>query len=256
MLTFWLHAFLSAFAVMNPIGNVPVFLALAGRLPAAERAAVNRRSVAVATGLVVVFAVAGTAIFRLFGVTLDDFRVAGGILLFVIAFGLLQGRPSSVHHPGPGEPGGTPAAATPAPSPLTAPAGPGVAPGARPPAAWVLQVPGAVALRRLVRPEGTEEPSEDDPAVTPLGTPILAGPGTIATVMALGGEPPFWAHTLLVVLAFAAVLGLTHALFHYAVGVQQRLGHTLINVITRMMGLLLTVVAVQMVVAGIKGIFP
>lgn len=251
MLTFWLHAFLSAFAVMNPIGNVPVFLALVGRLPAAERAEVNRRSVAVATGLVVVFALAGTAIFRIFGVTLDDFRVAGGILLFVIAFGLLQGRPSSVHHPGPGEPGGAPQAPVP-----TAAAHPEAPLAPRPAVAWVRQVPGADALRRLVRPAGVEEPPEDDPAVTPLGTPILAGPGTIATVMALGGEPPFWAHTLLVVLAFAVVLAVTYVLFRYAVAVQQRLGRTLINVVTRMMGLLLTVVAVQMVVAGVKGIFP
>lgn len=250
MLTFWLHAFLSAFAVMNPIGNVPVFLALVGRLPAAERAAVNRRSVAVATALVVVFALAGTAIFRLFGVTLDDFRVAGGIMLFVIAFGLLQGRPSSVHHPGPGEPGGA------AQAPVPAAAHPEAPLAQRPAAAWVRQMPGADALRRLVRPAGVEEPPADDPAVTPLGTPMLAGPGTIATVMALGGEPPFWAHTLLVVLAFAGVLALTHVLFHYAVAVQQRLGRTLINVVTRMMGLLLTVVAVQMVVAGLKGIFP
>ena len=205
MLTFWLHAFLSAFAVMNPIGNVPVFLALVGGQAPGAREHVNRRSVAVAGGIILAFAMAGTAIFRAFGVTLNDFRVAGGILLFVIAFGLLQGRMSATHHPPPDE------------------------------------------VRRS---------DDDDVAVTPLGTPMLAGPGTIATVMALSAQPPLLVHTLLTLLAFVPVLAVTWGLFHYAVEVEARLGHTLISVITRMMGLLLTIVAVQMVSAGVHGLFP
>ncbi len=253
MLTFWLHAFLSGFAVMNPIGNVPVFLALVGHAPARERAAVNRRSVSVALGVVTVFALAGTAIFRLFGITLDDFRIAGGILLFVIAFGLMQGRLSSVHHPAGAEPL-APARASP-PAPLR-PAGAPTRPLDGPSAAHWAQSSAATALRRLVRPDDDADLRDDDPAVTPLGTPILAGPGTIATVITLGGQPPFWMHTLLVLLAFACVLGLTSVLFHYATAVEAHLGRTLISVITRMMGLLLTIVAVQMVVAGIQGIFP
>jgi multiple antibiotic resistance protein len=204
VLTFWLHAVLSAFAVLNPIGNVPIFLALVGGEPPAVRERVSRRALGVAGGIVAVFALAGTAILRAFGVTLDDFRVAGGILLFVIAFGLIQGRMSAAHHPSPDE------------------------------------------VRR----------SDEDVAVTPLGTPMLAGPGTIATVMALSAEPPLIAHSLLVLLAFGLVLAFTWGLFHYAVEVEAHLGHTLISVITRMMGLLLTMVAVQMVSDGIHGLFP
>ncbi len=200
------HDLLAILAVMNPVANVPVFVALTGGMGVAERRAVAVRGVTVACGIVLVFALLGHVIFALFGITLDAFRVAGGALLFVIAFGLLQGQGSHVHHPRADE-----------------------------------QAEDAVA---------------GDVAVTPLGTPVLAGPGTLATVLALGGEPPVWMHTALVVAAFAVVIALTALLFRHSEWVTSHLGQVEINVVTRMMGLLLTIVAVQMAAAGLVGLFP
>ncbi len=188
---------------MNPIGNVPVFLALTNGEDSGHRRQIASRSLAVATGIIVVFAVLGQVIFSLFGITINAFRVAGGALLFVIAFHLLQGQTSRIHHPA-----------------------------------------------------GADDTPDNDLAVAPLGTPILAGPGTIATTMSLSATHPVWAHTLLTLTAFLVVVAATAVLFRYSDWVARHFGQTEISVITRMMGLLLTVVAVQMIASGVIGLFP
>ncbi|EGW36860.1 NAAT family transporter [Desulfosporosinus sp. OT] len=153
------------------------------------------------------FAILGPAILKILGITLDAFRVAGGILLFFIAFNLLQGKSSHIHHPSPDE--------------------------------------------------HTESIEKDDIAVVPLATPILAGPGTITTVMALSGSyASILTGTVIVMATFALVLLVTFLLFYNAPWVQKHLPQTTINLITRMMGLLLTVIAVQMASTGIIGLFP
>jgi multiple antibiotic resistance protein len=188
---------------MNPVGNVPVFLTFTQGQSTARRRETARRSVLTATGIAVTFALLGQLIFSIFGITLNAFRVAGGVLLFVIAFNLLQGKHSNVHHPG-----------------------------------------------------DADASAGDDVAIAPLGTPILAGPGTIATVMALSAERPVWSHTAITLSAFLVVAASTLVLFRYGTWIATRLGSTGINVVTRMMGLILTIIGVQMIAAGLTGLFP
>jgi MarC family membrane protein len=85
MVAFALHTFLTLFVVIDPIGIAPLFLGLAGRRPEAERASVARRAVFVAAGILGFFGMAGAWLLRQIGVSLDAFRVAGGLLLFRIA---------------------------------------------------------------------------------------------------------------------------------------------------------------------------
>ncbi len=93
-------------------------------------------------------------------------------------------------------------------------------------------------------------------AISPLAMPILAGPGTIATAMNFVGAStdlnPI-IHVALVVIMFAAMCLITFLLFIGGGRVVAFLGHGLINVISRIMGLILAVIAVQMVLAGING---
>lgn len=77
------------FVIIDPIGIVPVFMALTQKMERPERAAVSKTAIATAAGLLFAFAVAGTQIMSIFGITLASFMVAGGILLFIVAIELL-----------------------------------------------------------------------------------------------------------------------------------------------------------------------
>lgn len=77
------------FVVMDPIGSIPVFIALTQKMEKVERTAVTKTAIVTVAGLLFLFAVAGTQILSLFGVTISSFMVAGGILLFIVAIELL-----------------------------------------------------------------------------------------------------------------------------------------------------------------------
>src|SRR5437870_7105283 len=84
-------SFVLLFSVFDVIGTVPVFLALTQDL-SDQRAAIVRDSVVIATMILLVFALAGQLVFKVLGITIDDFRIAGGIILFIIALDNLRGK--------------------------------------------------------------------------------------------------------------------------------------------------------------------
>jgi multiple antibiotic resistance protein len=80
---------IALFVVMDPIGSVPLFIAMTQKMERQERASVTKTAVITAAILLIVFAVAGTQILSIFGVTIASFMVAGGVLLFIVAIELL-----------------------------------------------------------------------------------------------------------------------------------------------------------------------
>jgi len=84
-------SFVLLFSVFDVIGTVPVFLALTQDI-SEHRGVIVRDSVVIATIILLVFALAGQLIFKALGITLDDFRIAGGIILFIIALDNLRGK--------------------------------------------------------------------------------------------------------------------------------------------------------------------
>jgi multiple antibiotic resistance protein len=98
--------------------------------------------------------------------------------------------------------------------------------------------------------------AKDDPAVFPLAIPLIAGPGSIATVILYSGQAPG--------LAGYVVIGATIALLCLVLGLALRLaaplsgllGPTGMNVATRLMGMLLAAIAVEMIAAGMVDLFP
>jgi multiple antibiotic resistance protein len=84
--------FVTLFVTIDPIGLAPLFLAVTAGLGRAERAQIAGRSVLIAFAVLVLFAVAGMAILNLFGITMAAFRIAGGLLLFSIAFEMIFER--------------------------------------------------------------------------------------------------------------------------------------------------------------------
>ncbi|MDO5640687.1 MAG: MarC family protein [Neisseria sp.] len=200
-------AFMAFFAIMNPVSSLPVYLSLTDGDDADMAKAVARKGLLIAFGIVAVFSLGGQYIFEMFGMTLPALRLAGGALVFLIGFHMLQGQHSSVHHP-----------------------------------------------------DGETSDSESreeklNVAVSPLATPMLAGPGTIATAMNLAAHDSI-GNMLVTIAAFAVLCLITYILFLYGKTLVKLIGQSAMNVMTRMMGLILAVIGAQMLIAGITGAFP
>ena len=86
------------FAIMNPFVNLPVFLSLTAGLTQPEQRRTGWMTVVYSAVLCLVVALAGTQILGLFGISVSDFRVAGGIVMLMIGLGMLNGSASSAHH--------------------------------------------------------------------------------------------------------------------------------------------------------------
>ncbi len=88
-------AFVSVFSILNPIGAVPTLMALTTGYTKEDRKMVVRRSIIVAGGMIIGFMLVGVYVFDVLGIDIADFEVAGGVLLFKVAFDMLQGRVSN-----------------------------------------------------------------------------------------------------------------------------------------------------------------
>ena len=201
------------FAIMNPIANTPIFMGLTSGID--DRKIKNKiafRSVLFAFGMVAAFVILGKLIFTVFGITLPAFQITGGILLFLIGYDMLQGKQSNVHIH-------------------------------------------SEKSHEEIKEIGSNPDTALSLALTPLGIPILAGPGTIATAMNFVGMKSGMGHTeqvIAVIVAFAVMCLVTFLMFISANRIIGFLGKHVINVISRIMGLILSLIATQMVILGIK----
>jgi multiple antibiotic resistance protein len=80
---------IALFVVIDPIGNIPLFIAFTKKLEKAEHKTVSKTAILTAAALLLLFGIAGTQILQLFGITIFSFMIAGGTLLFIIAIELL-----------------------------------------------------------------------------------------------------------------------------------------------------------------------
>ncbi len=108
--------------------------------------------------------------------------------------------------------------------------------------------------RRTQRREGQKTDPQHDPSVFPLATPLIAGPGAIATMILLVGEADGgWTGVIAVHVLMLGVIGLCYLLFLAAGPIERALGRTGTVVITRLLGMLLAALSVQFVIDGIIG---
>jgi multiple antibiotic resistance protein len=84
-----LSAFVTLFVTIDPPGLAPLFLALTAGMSRGERRQIALRAILTAFGILLLFALAGLGILSVFGITIHAFRIAGGLLLFRIAFDMI-----------------------------------------------------------------------------------------------------------------------------------------------------------------------
>lgn len=203
--TYGLVCFGSVFSIVDPFAAVPIFLALIGDRSREEQRSAAKRAALTCFVVLTAFGAAGTLILHFFSITLPAFKIAGGIILFVVGFEMLRARHSST---------------------------------------------------RSSKEEQDEAHAKEDVAVIPVGLPLLAGPGAIATVMVLAGKASSLAHRGVVLASVLLVCVLAALVLGSATYVARVLGKTGINLIGRIMGLILTATAVQFVLDGAKEAFP
>ncbi len=196
--------FMGFFAMLNPIGNLPVFMGMVKDFDQKTQKKIARKSTTVAFFIIAIFSIFGHIIFRLFGITLPAFQIAGGIIVFIIGFQMLNARDNTIHAP-------------------------------------------------TLQERDTLEKEARDMAISPLGIPLLAGPGTISTAMNFVGAEKSITNVLIVILIFAVMCIITYFMFVSSQVIARRLDPGLLKVVSRLMGLILAVIAVQMMINGIEG---
>ncbi|VVB71977.1 MarC family integral membrane protein [uncultured archaeon] len=90
-LLYFVYAFSSVFVIVNPIEATIVFVTLTSSMNQQERSHIYKRSTLVAFSIAILFSLAGDAVLRMFSITVDSLRVAGGVLLFLVAIDMLRG---------------------------------------------------------------------------------------------------------------------------------------------------------------------
>ena len=108
--------------------------------------------------------------------------------------------------------------------------------------------------RRTQRREGQTAEPDHDPSVFPLATPLIAGPGAIASVILLVGQGgPGWGGALAVLGLMLGMMVVTYAFLLASPPLERMLGRTGVIVITRLLGMLLAALSVQFVIDGVRG---
>ena len=210
MISLFLSAFVTFFVVIDPPGCAPIFASLTRGGSAAYRRTMAIRSTGIATVILILFALAGEPLLGALGISLDAFRIAGGIMVFLIALEMVFEKRTERRE---GR---------------------------------------AEEINRRHAEEHREEP--EDISVFPMAIPMIAGPGSIATVMLVTSHNH--GQALLVVLAaLASVLVLSVAALLAAGAIMRVLGDKLEAKITRVLGVLLAALAAQFVIDGVKASF-
>lgn len=198
--TLFIRALVGVFVIVNPFGNVPIFISLTSKLTSEERRNAIIKSMIIATAILLVFALIGKVLFDLLNVTLDSLRIAGGLLMLAIAFDMLMGK-----------------------SPAS-------------------------------RIDEAEE--RESVAVTPMATPLLAGPGAMTTVMIYMNDANTQVLKGSILVAILIAMAAAFIILINCETVYSIIRKDGARVLTKIMGIVLATIAIEMVVNGLLNVFP
>jgi len=197
----YISSLITFFVVIDPPGCAPIYAGLSASASALQKRAMAIRAVGVSALILFVFALFGEALLKGLGISLASFRIAGGIMLFLIALEM-------------------------------------------------------VFEKRTERREDraakvASDPEVEDVSIFPMAMPMIAGPGSIASVMLLMSRNNGIERQAVVLAAMVTILLLTLVALLAAGPIMRILGAKIEAVITRLLGVLLAALAVQFVIDGL-----
>ena len=199
-------AFGAFFAIMNPFVNLPIFLALTDGFSIPQQRVLALKITAYSALMCAAILLAGQAIIGFFGITIDQFRVAGGIVLAHIAWSMLNGAGVSSHH-------------------------------------------GSAEEKDRMQELSSL-------AFYPITFPMIVGPGTITTLIIYAGHSDAFAGVLAIGGVVAVILTMLLVVLFFASVFGRVLSETMRTITTRLMGMILLAIAVEMIVSGAIAVLP
>jgi multiple antibiotic resistance protein len=196
-----LLALSSLFVIVDPIAVVPAFIAMTTEDSPQTKLRAARIACSVGAGTLILFAATGKLLFRVMGITLPAFQIAGSILLLRISLDMLYGKRSPA---------------------------------------------------KETEEEVAAGAAKDDIAITPLGVPMLVGPGSISTALILLNQASGAAQVAVLFGSIALVCFASYWVFWLAVRGAHYLNPLALKLVTRIFGLLLASVAVQFIINGLE----
>lgn len=201
MIELFVSSFVTFFVIIDPPGCAPIFAGLTAGTNAVHRRAMAVRAGMVAAIILLGFALFGEALLHALGISLNAFRIAGGIMLFLIALEMVFEKRTE---------------------------------------------------RREDRAEKVKAEDPVDISIFPMAMPMIAGPGSIASVMLLMAQSKGIEQSATVLAAMLAVLLLCVLALLAAGPIMRIVGAKIEAVVSRLLGVLLAALAVQFVIDGIR----
>ena len=201
---FFIYTFTSVFVVVSPISGVVTFISLTSKMTHEEKNQIAKKSVTLACLIAIFFAIAGNIILNLFSVSVDSLRVAGGLLLFSIAFDMMHAK---------------------------------------------------ISGESITEEEISQSQEREDIWVFPIGLPLLTGPGAISAVIVLMGSTENIEQKMIVLISIILTFVICLYIFLFSRRIHKFIGYNGMLVFTRLMGLLLAALAVDLTSAGLINIF-
>jgi len=198
LVSLFIFALTSVFVIVNPLSGLFTFMSMTSGYPNKTKNFYAKKSILLAAGMALFFAIAGSVVLNLFSININALRIAGGIILLSVGFNMMTAKVNSV-----------------------------------------------------VSSTEISESTNKDFWVFPIAIPLLCGPGTISTVIVLTGDRGF-IEILLILAAIISVYCIAYLMFRSSEKISKHISYTGMLVITRLLGLLLSAIAVGMIMTGLE----
>lgn len=203
---FALVCFTTFITIINPLSVMPVFMTMTASLNEFQKKKVAKKAIITALLTMLLFAFSGQLIFKFFSITVNSFRIVGGIIFFMMGWDMLQAR----------------------------------------------------LIRTKMDNESVRE-YVSDISITPLGIPMICGPGAITNSIILMEDADTILKKITLIAIMIFVLWITYIVLLGAAKITKTLGDTGNKVMMRLMGLIVMVIAIEFFFSGLspilKGIF-
>jgi len=201
LMTFGILCFTSFFTLINPIGTMPIFMTMTSTLDDKHRAKTAKKASIVAFFTILGFAFSGQLLFNFFGISVNSFKIVGGVIFFIMGMDMLQAR-----------------------------------------------------LVQVKFKESEIKAYINDISITPLAIPMICGPGAITNAIVLMEQSTTIEKKIILILAIFTTILLTYLILLGASKIIKLLGEIGNNVLMRLMGLIVMVIAVEFFFSGLKPI--